>query len=159
MAEAARFEQAFVPSTGSRGWSPLHCLYATPPSQCARRDSNSHRACFKDAASACLGYARRAMRAAGVEPAPRLFLREPPLPFGSRALLSTDTGGEIRTHKSRLLRTVCLPVAPLPRAMLEEGLEPSRGFEARGDLSAVRLPITPHQPNPSKTPGEGVEPP
>ena len=86
LAGAARLEQACVPTKGAQGWSLLHCLYATPLWKCARRDSNSHSACFKYAASACLGYARRGMRAAGVEPAPRLFLREPPLPFGSRAL-------------------------------------------------------------------------
>ena len=72
------------------------------------------------------------------------FLRLPPLPFGLRARPSArggsrtrtetlferaasavwatraeavefDTGGETRTHMSRLLRTVCLPFAPLPR--------------------------------------------
>ena len=74
------------PFDGSAGLdsAALPLCYA-PVSECARRDSNSHSALFKNAASACLGYAR-GMRAAGVEPAPRLFLREPPLPIGSRAL-------------------------------------------------------------------------
>jgi hypothetical protein len=87
---------------------------------CARRDSNSQPAGFKPAASAV--WATRA----------RVF------EFG--------TGGEIRTHKSRLLRTVCLPFAPLPHAMLEGGVEPPKGLAAHGDLSAVRLPVTPPQP-------------
>jgi hypothetical protein len=42
---------------------------------------------------------------------------------------SKNTGGEIRTHMSRLLRTVCLPFAPLPRErILGEGIEPSTGL-------------------------------
>src|ERR1044072_1337444 len=91
----------------------------------------------------------RGMRAAGVEPAPRLFLRQPPLPFGSRALvLRTDTGGGIRTLKNRRLRTVRQPFAPLPRVMLAGGLEPPFGHRGPGALNAVRLPFTPHQPKP-----------
>lgn len=58
LAEAARLERTSVPTKGAQGWSLLHCLYATPLLKCARRDSNSHSACFKYAASACLGYAR-----------------------------------------------------------------------------------------------------
>lgn len=54
------------------------------------------------------------VRAAGVEPAPRLCLREPPLPFGLRALSVIGAGGETRTHKNRLLRAARLPFAPLP---------------------------------------------
>lgn len=42
---------------------------------------------------------------------------------------------------NRRLRTVRQPFAPLPRAMLEKGLEPSTGLKAPGDLSAVRLPL------------------
>jgi hypothetical protein len=42
---------------------------------------------------------------------------------------------------NRRLRTVRQPFAPLPRAMLEGGLEPPTGIPAPGDLSAVRLPL------------------
>ena len=54
-----------------------------------------------------------------------LFERATSAVWVTRARLRTDTGGGIRTLMSRLLTTVCQPFAPLPRAMLEEGLEPS----------------------------------
>jgi hypothetical protein len=57
-----------------------------------------------------------------------LFERATSAVWVTRALLRTDTGGGIRTLKNRRLRTVCQPIAPLPRAMLEEGFEPSTGF-------------------------------
>lgn len=70
-----------------------------------------------------------------------LFERAASAVWATRARLKVGTGGEIRTHKSRLLTTVCLPIAPLPHAMLEGGVEPPTGFAAPGDLSAVRLPL------------------
>ena len=104
------------------------------------------------------GLRARDMRAAGFEPAPRLFLREPPLPVGSRARLLIDTGGEIRTHMLRLLRTACLPFAPLPRVMLEEGVEPSRAKVPPAlSTPCVCRYATPARLSPP-TPGEGLEP-
>ena len=122
---------AYTPSSGARGETRTLNLRGLSPPPLPRWAT---RAC--------------GMRAAGVEPAPRLFLREPPLPFGPRARrrLEIGTGGEIRTHKSRLLRTVCLPFAPLPHVMLEGGVEPPNGHKALGALDAARLPFTPPQP-------------
>jgi hypothetical protein len=74
------------PSEGTRGWSPPHYLYATPPHG-----------------------ARGESRTLTVR-----VLSPPPLPVGLRAR-ERDAGGETRTHKIRLLRTACLPFEPLPR--------------------------------------------
>jgi hypothetical protein len=57
-----------------------------------------------------------------------LFERATSAVWVTRARLRTDTGGGSRTLKSRLLTTVCQPFALLPRAMLEEGIEPSTGI-------------------------------
>jgi hypothetical protein len=105
-----------------------------------------------------LGYARPLCARRESNPHKRLFLREPPLPFGPRArVVKIDTGGEIRTHISRLLRTVCLPVAPLPRECRGRESNPQRALSAHGDLSAARLPFTPPRLE-DRTPGEGLEP-
>jgi hypothetical protein len=50
---------------------------------------------------------------------------------------------------NRRLRTVRQPFAPLPRAMLEGGVEPPTGMCAPDDLSVVRLPLR----HPSETSG------
>src|SRR5215207_11410771 len=73
-----------------------------------------------------------------------LFERATSAVWVTRALLRADTGGGIRTLMNRRLRTVRQPFAPLPRAMLEEGFEPSTGLSAHGALDAARLPFTPH---------------
>lgn len=92
------------------------CVHPRGKIECARRGSNSHRAGFKPAASAV---------------------------WATRA---GDTGGEIRTHKSRFLRTACLPFASLPQEYAGGGTRTLKEPHAHGDLSAARLPVPPPQP-------------
>ena len=128
------------------------------------------------------------MRAERLELSPMHFLRMPPLPawatratdarggsrtrtetlferatsasWVTRALLQTDTGGEIRTHMSRLLRTVCLPFAPLPRAMLAGGFEPPLGFPhpRRSQRRAFAIYATPAEVFPKHSGGRSRTP-
>ena len=87
------------------------------------------------------------LRAERFELSPKHVLSMPPLPFGLRArALKIGAGGETRTHKVRLLRTACLPFAPLPRRMLGEGIEPSRGLRDPRRPRRRAFAISPPQP-------------
>lgn len=146
LAGAARFEQACVPLTGAQGWSLPHCLYATP-----LRDARGETRTLTVHVLSMPPLPAWATRASDARGGSRtrtetLFERATSAVWVTRALRRTDTGGGIRTLMSRLLTTVCQPFAPLPRAMLEGGLEPPSGLNSPGALNAVRLPFTPHQP-------------
>lgn len=88
----------------------------------------------------------------------RRVLSPPPLPvWATRAPANVGTGGETRTHMNRLLRTACLPFAPLPRVMPGEGIEPSAGRVGPRRPQCRAVAFTP--PRPVKlAPGEGLEP-
>ena len=107
-------------------------------------------------------WATRADARGGIRTRTGLCLREPPLPSWVTRALTAGAGGEIRTHKNRLLRAARLPFAPLPPESAGGGTRTLKGPRAPdGDLSAARLPFTPLQleeePFPP-TPGEGLEP-
>ena len=91
-----------------------------------------------------------------------LFERATSAELGYARVRGAGAGGEIRTHKNRLLRAARLPFAPLPPESAGGGTRTLNEPRAPdGDLSAARLPFTPLQleeePFPP-TPGEGLEP-
>ena len=110
------------------------------------------------------GWATRATANArgGIRTRTGLCLREPPLPGWVTRARAVGAGGEIRTHKNRLLRAARLPFAPLPPGSAGGGTRTLKGPRAPdGDLSAARLPVTPLQLEEESfppTPGEGLEP-
>ena len=110
------------------------------------------------------GWATRATAYArgGIRTRTGLCLREPPLPSWVTRALRDGAGGEIRTHKNRLLRAARLPFAPLPPESAGGGTRTLKGPRAPdGDLSAARLPFTPLQLEEESfppTPGEGLKP-
>ena len=98
------------------------------------------------------------MRAERLELSTVQFLRLPPLTlWATRApTRKLNTGGETRTHMGRLLRTVRLPFAPLPRERYwGRESNPQWDLPAATSAPCVCLYATPAR---ASSPGEGLEP-
>ena len=74
-----------------------------------------------------------------------LFERATSAVWVTRALLRSDTGGGIRTPKSRLLTTVCQPIAPLPLKSAGGGTRTLTGHSSPRRSQRRAFAITPHQ--------------